>query len=372
MFNFSENNTFETILARCLARVDSSLDKRQGSIIYDALAPACAELAQCYIALDVYGEQTYLLTAVSNNLDNRVVDYGLSRIPATYSERELTTYDIDDTLMDVAIGSRFSVPNESGGYSYTVISKTSTGKFVVRCETLGDGGNDYFGDLLPLVSINNLGKAILGTVIKPGENEETDDSLRQRALAKLNQETFAGNKVAYKQFVKDIDGVEKTKIFPIWDGGGTVKVAIIASNNTIPSTAFVNSVQTLIDPIANQGQGLGIAPIGHTVTVAAPTQLNINISAELTLDGDYTIEQIKDAVEEQLALYISRVQEKWEDKDTLIIYTSKVIAAILEVPQVENVSNLTINGESTDLAISITSSSIPFPMLNEVTLSESE
>lgn len=57
-----ETQTFETIMDRCLSRVSSSVDKREGSVIYDALAPACAELATLY-------------TELSNILDRR------SRIP---------------------------------------------------------------------------------------------------------------------------------------------------------------------------------------------------------------------------------------------------------------------------------------------------
>ena len=74
MCNYSENNDFDSILQRLLNNVSDELDKRQGSIIYDALAPAAAELAQAYIALDVYTDQTYLATAVGENLDNRVAD----------------------------------------------------------------------------------------------------------------------------------------------------------------------------------------------------------------------------------------------------------------------------------------------------------
>lgn len=87
MFNFSEQNTFESILQRMLNKIPDTLDKRQGSIIYDALAPAAAELAQCYISLDVYADQTYLLTAVGENLDNKGYDYGITRNEATFAER---------------------------------------------------------------------------------------------------------------------------------------------------------------------------------------------------------------------------------------------------------------------------------------------
>lgn len=372
MFNFSQDNDFESILNRCLARIDNNLDKRQGSIIYDAIAPVCAELAQCYIALDVYSDQSYLLTATDINLDTKAHDYGITRNPATYSLVKIDVFDTDNQPLNVDIGTRFSLPNELGGYNYTIILKLADGEYEARCETAGDTVSNYTGELLPLVSINNLGKAVLETVIKPGEDEESDTNLRERVLAKINQETFAGNKSAYERFVNDIDGVEKCKIFPVWNGGGTVKVAIIASNNTLPTSEFVDDVQELIDPIQNQGEGLGIAPIGHTVTVVSPEQLNINIEATLTLLDDYTIEELQTDVEEQIATYIKEVQEKWEIKDTLIIYQSKIIAAILEVPKIENVSSLTINGQDADLVINLTGTNVKFPILNGVVLNESE
>lgn len=370
MSNYSENNDFDDILARLLANVDSSLDTRQGSIIYDALAPAAAELAQCYIALDVFSDQTYLLNAVGENLDNRVVDYGLSRREATYAQRIIKVYDVNNELMQVDIGTRFAVPNDFGGYNFTIIQEQSIGEYIAQCETAGSVGNEYLGDLLPLVSVNNLGNAELTDTYKPGEDEETDDELRQRALDKINQEAFAGNKASYKKFVADIDGVEKSKIFPVWNGGGTVKIAIITSNNTLPTQTFIDNVQEMIDPIQNQGEGLGIAPIGHTVTVVAPTKLDIDIEADITPKTGYTVTQLQSAIEEQIQTYINEVQEDWEDNNTLIIYTSKVIAAILGVTQVQNVSNLTINNSSNDLTINITGSNVLFPILNEVILHE--
>lgn len=371
MSNFSEGNDFEDILARLLENVDASLDKRQGSIIYDALAPAAAELAQCYIALDIFSDQTYLLEAVDENLDNRVADYGLTRRQATNSRVEIEVYNTSNELMDLDdLSARFSVPNEFGGYNFSLIERTNLGTYIAECETAGSEGNEYIGELLPLVSINNLGKAQITTIYKPGEDEETDDELRQRAITKINQEAFAGNKAAYKKFVADIDGVEKSKVFPVWNGGGTVKIAIVAANNTIPAQTFVDYVQELIDPIQNQGQGLGVAPIGHTVTVVAPDRLDIDIEATITPITGYTVAELQSAIEEQIAKYLEEVQENWEDANTLIIYSSKIIAAILGVSQVQNVSNLTINNQSGDLTINVTGTNVKFPILDEVILND--
>lgn len=50
-----EENTYENILNRVLSRVDNGIDKREGSVIYSAVAPVCAELAQAYIREVVEG-----------------------------------------------------------------------------------------------------------------------------------------------------------------------------------------------------------------------------------------------------------------------------------------------------------------------------
>ena len=371
MSNYSENNGFNEILQRLLANVSDDLDKRQGSIIYDALAPAAAELAQCYIALDVYTDQTYLVTAVDQNLDNRVSDFGMSRNKATYAQRLITIYDINNALMNVPLGTRFSVPNAYGGYNYKLIEQVSAGKFIGECETAGIVGNDYMGELLPLQSINNLGTVTISTVYKPGEDEESDSDLRKRAIAKINQEAFAGNKAAYKKMVEEIDGVESCKVFPIWDGGGTVKLAVVASGNTIPSQEFINNLQALIDPINYHGEGTGLAPIGHSVTVVAPDRLDITIEATLTIDEEYTIEQLEPSILRNIQSYIAEVEELFSEEDDITIYISRVVAAILKVTQVKNVSTLTINNSAQDLEIHLTGTNVKFPMLEEVILHES-
>lgn len=370
MSSFSEGNDFQNILDRLLSKISDDFDKREGSIIYDALAPAAAELAQCYIALDVYMDQTYLLNAVGENLDNRVADYGLVRTAATPAQRNITIYNTNKELMEVDIGSRFSIPNAYGGYNFKIIEKTSIGNYIGECETLGLAGNDYIGELLPLVTINNLGSAIIGTIIKPGEDAESDDDLRERAISKINQEAFSGNKAAYKQLVEDMDGVESCKVFPVWDGGGTVKLAVIATGNEIPSAEFISDLQTEIDPLQNQGQGIGLAPIGHSVTVVAPDKLDINITASLTVDNNFTIAQLQSTIENSIKNYINEVQEQFSIEDTLIIYTSRLIASILNVSQVKNVSNLTINGQTSDLIIELSGTNVKFPILGEVSLSE--
>ena len=46
-----EDQTFDVILQRMLSRVPETMDKRESSPIYAALAPAAVELTSMYIAL---------------------------------------------------------------------------------------------------------------------------------------------------------------------------------------------------------------------------------------------------------------------------------------------------------------------------------
>lgn len=371
MNSFSEGNDFEDILQRLLNNVSDDIDKRQGSIIYDALAPAAAEIAQCYIALDVYSEQTYLQNAVGENLDNRASDYGIVRNQATPAIRIAEIYDSNNELMQVNIGDRFSVPNEYGGYNFYVSEEISKGNYLLTCETNGTVGNEYIGELLPLTNINNLGKAIITGTQTPGDDEESDEELRERVILIINKKPFAGNKADYVEYVDNISGIGMSKIFPVWNGGGTVKVAFLTSDIKIPSSEFVNQVQTIIDPIQNQGEGIGIAPIGHTVTVEAPSKLDINMNIVVDMKSGYTADQVKTKIKEAIQEYIYEIQKQWETDDTLIIYTSRVIAAVLGVEEVNNVVSVTINGSNSDYEIDVTATNVLFPMLNEVVVSES-
>lgn len=370
MSNYSENNDFEDILERLLDNVDDSLDKRQGSIIYDALAPAAAELAQCYIALDIYNDQTYLLTAVGENLDNRVADYGLERKKATYSKRIITCVDKDNNLMDIEIGCRFSTPINNGGYNYEVTEQLEKGRYIATCETSGSVGNEYIGELLPLITINNLGVAEIIDTYIPAEDVESDEELRERALTSLRNLTFGGNIADYKNWVKNIDGIGLCKIIPVWNGGGTVKVYVIASDYTIPNENLISELQEYLDPLEHTGHGQGIAPIGHKVTVVAPTKLDINIGGKIYLKADYVLSSIQKNIEDSIKKYILEIQKEWENSDTLTIYISRIIAAILTVEGVSNVEDITINEQTSNLIISQTATLNQYPELGEVSINE--
>ena len=54
-----EEMTFENILSQMLENVQGDVDKREGSIIYDALAPVAMESAQMYSDMDILLQECF-------------------------------------------------------------------------------------------------------------------------------------------------------------------------------------------------------------------------------------------------------------------------------------------------------------------------
>lgn len=82
-----EDQTFEAIMERMLNSISADIDTREGSVIYNALAPAAAELAKSYIWLDTVLELVFSDTAQGEFLDRRAAEAGIERTAATKAVR---------------------------------------------------------------------------------------------------------------------------------------------------------------------------------------------------------------------------------------------------------------------------------------------
>lgn len=336
-----ETNTYEAILARMLEKIPDTLDKREGSIIFDALAPVAAELAQAYIEMDVILNESFADTASREYLIKRAAERGLSPSPSTYTVAK------GEFNIDVSVGDRFSC----GDYNYVATEKISTGKWKLKCETAGSTSNGNLGMLIPIDYIYGLESAQLTEVLIPGEDEEETEDFRNRYFSTLSTKSFGGNKSDYIEKVNAISGVGGVKVYPVWNGGGTVKLVIINSEYGKASDALIDSVQTVIDPTINQGAGDGLAPIGHVVTVETVTETIIDISFSITYQEGYSFEDVKSYITGMIDSYFLELRKTWADSDSLIIRISQLESRLLNVTGVLDVTGTTINGTASNLAL---------------------
>lgn len=347
MTGFDLQVTYEDLLARKMSGLPTQ-DKRETSMIYQATAANSLETAQMLYTLFNYENLIFADTAPRELLIRRAAERGLVPHPATHAIR------LGQFNMDVPIGSRFSL-NE---LDYVVTEQVSSGQFKLMCETAGEVGNFESGPLIPIDYINGLTNALLVDVLIPGEEEEDTEAFRKRYFDSFMSITFAGNRAHYKEFVSAMPGVGGVRVYRAKYGPGTVGLTIIDSAFNKPSNELIATLQELIDPLEEQGEGVGLAPLDHIVTVSPVCETVVNISLNLTLDGTWTFDDVKQRVEQVVDDYFKSLAREWvaattkqDDETGLTVRVSQLETRILGIPGVIDIADTTLNGVAGNLEI---------------------
>jgi uncharacterized phage protein gp47/JayE len=369
-----ENFTFEYLMEQALALVPNTIDKREGSIIYDALAPAMYQLAEFYLNLRTISMNSFVAFATGEDLDERALLQGITRYPATKTRISATFTNFMGEPLDVPISAQFSSANIQPEILYTVIEKVELGEFILEAQEAGGYANSYTGELLPITNVPNLGMGQVKEITFFGSDEETDDNFRQRVIDVVSEKPFGGNITDYDQKVRAIEGVGEVQVYPTWNGGGTVKLSIVGNDYQPVSSEKVAEVQGIIDPTDGHGQGLGIAPIGHSVTVVTPTSVPINISATVSLRPEFSLSQITPEIESRVEEYIHELQVAWGQPVTgnihsLTMFVSRISSIIIGIDGVVNVADVQINGSADDLVLTQNETTQELPVMGTVTIS---
>ena len=334
-----ENRTYETILNRMLSRVKAQcgqIDTREGSIVYDALAPAAVELQNLYIELDWMLDQSFADTQDREYLICRCRERGI--VPKKASRAVLK----GEFNQDIPLGSRFSLDL----LNYTAVKRLGEGIYQMECETEGEAGNQSFGTLLPIDYIRGLTKAELTELLIPGEEEEETEHLRQRYFNSLTSQAFGGNIADYKEKVNGIRGVGGVKVFPVWNGGGTVKLVIITPQHRSPTEELLKQVKEYIDPEEHTGEGYGLAPVGHQVTVEGAEEVKVDVETRLLFQNGWSLERCLPDILSAIDGYLQELNGHWEDSETTIVRVSQIESRILDTEGILDVSDTRLCGGS--------------------------
>ena len=117
--SFLQKYSYEYLLNEALSRVPDTVDKREGSIIRDALSPACYEVAKAILYLGDIIEQTYIETSNGIWLDGRVLEGNIVREPATQAQKLGVFKDTLGNPVSISIGQTFSTVGDTS-LNYTV------------------------------------------------------------------------------------------------------------------------------------------------------------------------------------------------------------------------------------------------------------
>ena len=329
-----ENMTYEVILKRMIDRVSNNypnLDTREGSIIFNALAPAAIELAIMYTELDNCINESFVNTASREYLllaceqmgmDTAVFNAGVGIHKGEFN-------------VAVTLGSRWNCDI----YNYRVIDyigqENGYHYYKLACETYGTSPNNVVGDLTAITDLpDGLTHAKLVECLIEGESESTDEEIRVAYVDYVNNSATDGNLNQYTNWCNGYKGVGNSKIIPLWNGANTVKVSILGSSNRAASEELINEFQEYLDP-NSEGMGNGVAPIGSIVTVSTATEVPIDVMATIKLKDGYTDTS---PIDDALAQYFSEIAYA----KTTVSYMT-LGAVILNTGCVESVDNLELD-----------------------------
>ncbi|MGD9678439.1 MAG: baseplate J/gp47 family protein [Vulcanibacillus sp.] len=348
--------TYEDILQRMLDSVSSDVDKREGSIIYNALAPAAFELAQMYIELDTVLELVFANTSSGEYLDKRCVEMGIVRKQATKAIRK------GEFNTTIPIGTKFGIDD----LIYKVVEIIDGYNYKLECQTTGEIGNTPFGTLLPIDYVAGLTTAILSEVLIPGEDEETDASLLTRFNTRVQKSSTSGNVYHYLEWATEVSGVGATKVVAKWAGDNTVKIIIVGTDMQPASSVLIEEVQNHIDP-NTEGLGNGEAPIGAMCTVVSAFSTGINITADIS---GTTAANVIDNFTQALNNYFKTlVTNDWQTKESYIVSYAKIgsllLDSIIEAGGIDY-SNLLVNSATQNVQLTNDIPSIGTVTLNEI------
>lgn len=333
------DQTEATILARMFDAIAPEVDKRPGSIAYDLSDPAAQEFAQAYIALDRTLSYAFLNEDMpSDLLTVAASDFGVDRKPAVKAKGDVTftgqvgQYIPKDT----------QVRTEDGAYFITLDDVTLTSntiKVEAEAEIAGISGNAGIGEINTV--IGDLAGVLTVTnelSFDNGIDEETDESLLQRVYDKVRKPATSGNVYHYEQWAREIVGVGAVRVYSTWNGPNTVKVVLLGDDKRTPSQAIIDATIAHIEEER---------PIGANVTIVGASEVLIDINADLALFPGADITEVQANIESALNEYL----EPLAFKDPTVRY-NRIAAILLDIPNIVDYENLTINGGIENIEIS--------------------
>lgn len=344
-----ENQTYEVIKQRSLDNTNLDVDKREGSVLNTMLSGNTMGLAKGYMAMDGIRNTCFIKNSYGEKLEDRVWEFGLNR---KLGKKATGSVVVTGNSGTVLVNGTVFLCND---LSFVMLNdvEIGAGDNICYLEAL-DVGLKYNlspGNEFKLKEPNGDVKVITNEyAFKGGIDIETDEELKSRFQKVVSNPSTSGNKYHYEQWALETDGVSKAYVYPLWNGPGTIKVMIVGKDGLPVTDEILNECKYHIESERPVCSG--------TLTVTTPTELNINVSSNVKLLNGYGVSDIKLEFEEKLSYYLSNVENE-------VVYT-KVMAILSNVTGVKDLNNLTINGVTNNITISVDK----LPVVGTTNLSE--
>ncbi len=331
---------YEEILARLVANLTNPENKVEGSFTMNNLQAVALELSRMQ-SQDILPllDRVFLDTATGADLDRRALDFGEKRIAATAAHGTIKITGAIGTAVPaglrVATDTQTFVTTAAG-----VIDGSGAVSIAATAETAGAAGNvaadtvrRFLSEHIGMASVTNPA-AFFG-----GLDLETDAALRQRLLDKVQHPLTGGNANDYVYWAKQVAGISRAKCFPLWNGNGTVKVAVLSTAYNAVSAEVLTAADAYIQ---------SKRPVGATVTVVSAAPLHITLAAQVTLKAGFTAAAAAQLARDKIKAYFDSIA--FDGKTATVSYL-KISELLFATGALDDIASYTVNGGSASVAI---------------------
>ena len=274
--------------------VDAS--KIEGTFEYDVFASNAFEFAKTEVELEQALKAAFADTSWGEYLTKKAAEFGVDRKPAVNAVGVVTVSGTAGAV--IPLRSIFSTDNKTYFATVEAVTIPNNGKVDVKVQAqiAGSAGNVGAGTIVKIpMSIPGVNSVTNAEATYDGFDEESDESLLKRYFIHVRTPATSGNVNHYKEWTLSVAGVGACQVIPLWNGNGTVKIFVTDVNNNAASADLLQKVADYIETVR---------PIGATVTVAAPSYLKINVSANVKANTEYA-QTYKSVLKEALSEYLN-------------------------------------------------------------------
>ena len=367
---YYDDKTTDNLQTELLSNVSDDYDKTIGYPMYDSLKAVAIEIANIYTELSA----TRASIESPDNLSG--ADREKFVVQRTGQTKKIgafasTNLHVNGTGV-VKAGDKVET---KAGIQYACTADTvinGTGIAPIQATEIGTYGNTPANTITQIpVTIPGITSITNPNSVINGVDNESDDSLRERYYTYLRNPITSNNENAFINWAESA----KNKAFGCWQGKNSVLVIICNGNMQVADATLVQTVQNAIDPKGIQdsdgnwstwGLGKGLASGGSFATIQSAAAKNINITANVVLATNYTLDQVKTSFSNSVTNYLKTIALQ---DDVPTVSYGKIVNLLYETEGISDYSNAQINGGTANIPLSLISSLCEIPVLGTVTLS---
>lgn len=305
-----------------LSNLKNSFSKIEGTFNFDIASVYGIEAEAIYELLEFWINQTFIATATEDEfVDYHAMLFGVTRKQGTKARGEVLITGKANTTIPAG-----TVVLKTDGTKYrllydTTILSNEKAIAIVECLQRGEIGNCAIGEIVSFeISNANIFTVTNEKPFMNGYEKEPNDILISRAKERILKPAHSGNVYDYEKWAKEVDGVGKVLVEPLWNGNGTVRVRISNYNNNLADNDLIQKVKRRIEQIDGR-------PIGANVTVTSFDGKNIAISVSVILSPGIKLNTVSDLIS-------SKIKQMIKDNSALYTLNSKEILSINRIEKI--------------------------------------